>query len=160
MAGRSTLVLVKYANKIVISSQMCVFVCVYPLHGRDLATCTCELTRFSISQDNNCIVTQSRIARLVFLETRGGELAVQAVYKGTGAKGGWNGGKDPSWSVQKYFNSGKDEKKERNVLKRDSGPGPEARQEEKGKRKAAKVTPEFAGAVGKLIVSRGVVTGV
>ena len=38
------------------------------------------------------------------------ELAVQAVYKGTGAKGGWNGGKGPSWSVQKHFNSGKGEK--------------------------------------------------
>ena len=34
------------------------------------------------------------------------ELAVQAVYKGTGAKGGWSGGKGPSWSMQKYFNSG------------------------------------------------------
>ena len=39
------------------------------------------------------------------------ELAVQAVYKGTGGRGGWNGGKDPNWSVQKYFNSGKGEKK-------------------------------------------------
>ena len=29
------------------------------------------------------------------------ELAVQAMYNGTGAKGGWNGGKGPSWSVQK-----------------------------------------------------------
>ena len=38
------------------------------------------------------------------------ELAVQAVYKGTGAKDGWNGGEGPSWSVQKYFNSGKGEK--------------------------------------------------
>ena len=38
------------------------------------------------------------------------ELAVQAVCKGTGGKGGWNGGKGPSWSVQKYFNSGKGEK--------------------------------------------------
>ena len=38
------------------------------------------------------------------------EFSVQAVYKGTGAKGGWNGGKGPSWSVQKYFNSGKGEK--------------------------------------------------
>ena len=38
------------------------------------------------------------------------ELAVQAVYMGTGGKGGWNGGKGPSWSVQKYFNSGKVEK--------------------------------------------------
>ena len=38
------------------------------------------------------------------------ELAEQAVYKGTGGKGGWNGGKGPSWSVQKYFNSGKGEK--------------------------------------------------
>ena len=82
------------------------------------------------------------------------ELAVQAVYKGTGAKGGWNGGKGPCWSVQKYFNSGKDEKKKRIALKRGSGPEPEARQEEKGKRKAAKVTPEFAGAEGKVIVSR------
>ena len=32
---------------------------------------------------------------------------------------------------------------------RDIGPRPEARKEEKGKRKVAKVTPEFAGAVGK-----------
>ena len=38
------------------------------------------------------------------------ELAVQAVYTGTGGKGGRNGGKGPSWSVQKYFNSGKGEK--------------------------------------------------
>ena len=38
------------------------------------------------------------------------ELAVQAVYQGTGGKGGWNGGKGPSWSVQIYFNSGKGEK--------------------------------------------------
>ena len=56
-AGRSTLVLGKYANMIVISLQMCVFVCVHPLHGRDLATCTCELTRFSICQNNNRIAT-------------------------------------------------------------------------------------------------------
>ena len=27
------------------------------------------------------------------------ELAVQAVYKGRGGRGGWNGGKDPNWSV-------------------------------------------------------------
>ena len=40
-------------------------------------------------------------------------------------------------------------KKERIVLGRDSGPRREARKEEKGKRKVAKVTPEFAGAVGK-----------
>ena len=33
--------------------------------------------------------------------------------------------------------------------KGDSGPRPEARKEEKGERRAAKVTPEFAGAVGK-----------
>ena len=42
------------------------------------------------------------------------EPAVQAVYKGTGAKGGWNGGKGPSWSVQTYFNSAR-VKKERIV---------------------------------------------
>ena len=40
-------------------------------------------------------------------------------------------------------------KKERIVLERDSGPRPEARKGEKGKRKVAKVTPEFAGAVEK-----------
>ena len=40
-------------------------------------------------------------------------------------------------------------KQERIVLERDSGPRLEARKEEKGKRKVAKVTPEFAGAVGK-----------
>ena len=58
------------------------------------------------------------------------ELAVQAVYKGTGAKGGWNGGKGS-----------------RIVLERDSGPELEARTEGKGKR--AKVRPESAGAVRK-----------
>ena len=38
------------------------------------------------------------------------ELAVQTVYKGAGPKCGWNGGEGPSWSVQKYFNSGMGEK--------------------------------------------------
>ena len=42
-----------------------------------------------------------------FEEGRASELAVQAVCKGTGANGGWSGGKGPSWSVQQYFNSGK-----------------------------------------------------
>ena len=27
------------------------------------------------------------------------ELAAQAVYKGTGVKGGWNGGMGPNWSL-------------------------------------------------------------
>ena len=75
------------------------------------------------------------------------EFAVQAVYKGTGAKGGWNGGKGPSWSVQKYFNSGKGEKGAHRAGK-NIGPRPKAKQKEKGKRKMAKVTPEFAEAVG------------
>ena len=57
MAGRSTLVLCKYANTIAISSQMCVPVCLCPLHARDLATCTCELTRFPICHNSNCIET-------------------------------------------------------------------------------------------------------
>ena len=35
---------------------------------------------------------------------------MQAVYKETGAEGGWNGGKGPDWSVQKHFNSGKGDK--------------------------------------------------
>ena len=35
------------------------------------------------------------------------------------------------------------------MLERNSGPRPEARKEEKAKRKLAKVTSEFAGAVGK-----------
>ena len=39
-------------------------------------------------------------------------------------------------------------KKERIVLERDSGPRPEARKEKKGRRKVAKVTPEFSGPVG------------
>ena len=46
--------------------------------------------------------------------------------------------KGPNWSVQKYFNSGKGEKKERNVQERDSGPRPEARKEEKDESKVAK----------------------
>ena len=37
-------------------------------------------------------------------------LLVQTVYKGPGGKGGWNGVKGACWSVQKYFNSGKDDK--------------------------------------------------
>ena len=40
-------------------------------------------------------------------------------------------------------------KKERVVMERDSGPRLEARQEEKGKTKVAKVTSECAGAFGK-----------
>ena len=44
--------------------------------------------------------------------------------------------------------------KEQIVLERDSGPRPEARKEERGKRKVAKVTPEFAGAVGNVDTSR------
>ena len=40
-------------------------------------------------------------------------------------------------------------KKERIVLERDSGPRRETKKEEKGKRKVAKVTSEFAGAVRK-----------
>ena len=68
------------------------------------------------------------------------ELAVQAVSEGTGGKGGWNGGKSPSWSVQKYFSSGKVEKG--------------ANRAKKGRRKVAKATPQFAGAVGNLSTSR------
>ena len=41
---------------------------------------------------------------------RASELAVQAVYKGKGATGGWNGGKASNWSAQRYFNGGKGEK--------------------------------------------------
>ena len=44
-------------------------------------------------------------------------------------------------------------KKERIVLEKDSGPRPEARKEEKGKRKVATATSEFAGAVGKQATS-------
>ena len=77
------------------------------------------------------------------------QLAVQAAYRGTGAKGGWNGGKGPSWSEQKYSNSGKGEKGANRAGKVTVVPRPEARKEEKGKRKVAKVRPEFAGAVGK-----------
>ena len=40
-------------------------------------------------------------------------------------------------------------KKERIVLESDSGPRPEARKEDKGKKKVAEVRPKFAGAVGK-----------
>ena len=92
------------------------------------------------------------------------DLAVQAVYKGTG-KGGWNAGKGPSWSVQKYFNSGKGEKGANRAGKGQWSKTPEARKEEQGKREVARLTPEFPGAVGNLdtsrrIASRGVGTGV
>ena len=56
------------------------------------------------------------------------DLAVQAVYKETGAKGGWSGGKGPSWGVPKNescWNSGQVVR--RILLGRDSGPRPEAR---------------------------------
>ena len=65
---------------------------------------------------------------------RTSELALQAVYKGTGGKGGRNGEKGPSWSVQKHFHSGKGEKGA-NRAGQGHGPRPEARKEEKGKRK-------------------------
>ena len=56
-------------------------------------------------------------------------------------------------------------KKGRTVLERDGGPRQEARKAEKGKRKVAKVTPEFAGDVGNLdtlrqSASRRIGTGV
>ena len=75
------------------------------------------------------------------------ELAVQTVYKGIEFKGGWNGGKGPSWRVQKDFNSGRQERRKR------------------AGEKVAKVTTEFAGAVGKQdtlrqTAPRGVGTGV
>ena len=71
-------------------------------------------------------------------------LALQAVYKGTGARGGWNGGHCPSWSVQKYFNSGKGEKGANRA-----GKGKRSKTGgKKGKREVAKVTSEFAGVVG------------
>ena len=80
-------------------------------------------------------------------------LAVQGVYKGTGTKGGWSGGTGPSWSVQKYFNGGKGEKGTNRAGKGQwSETG--ARKEEKGKRKVAKVTSEFAGAGRKQNVLR------
>ena len=69
----------------------------------------------------------------------------------------------PSWSVQKYFNSGRGAKGSYRAGKvqwsKTRG------KEEKVKRKAANVTSEFAGAVGKQdtlrkIASRGVGTGV
>ena len=56
-------------------------------------------------------------------------------------------------------------KKERTVLEGDSGPKPEARKEEKGKRDVAKVRSEFAGVTGRQdtlrqVASRGVGTGI
>ena len=72
------------------------------------------------------------------------ELAVQAVYKGTAAQGGWNGGKGPVGT-----STAARRKRERIALERDSCSKQVARKEEKGKRKVAKVTPEFGGALGK-----------
>ena len=63
------------------------------------------------------------------------ELAVQAVYRGSGGKG-------PSWSVQKYFNSGKGEKKSESCWK-----GTVVRERRQGGRE--KGTSEFVGVVGK-----------
>ena len=93
------------------------------------------------------------------------ELAVQAVYKGTGAKGGWNGGKGPSSTVQKYFNSGKGEKGANRVGKGQWSMTEGKKGGKLGQRKVAKVTPEFVGTVGKhdtlrQIAPRGVGTGV
>ena len=49
-------------------------------------------------------------------------------------------------------------KKERIVLERGSGPRPEARKEDKGKRKVAKVRTESAGAVGRQDTLRQIVS--
>ena len=51
------------------------------------------------------------------------------------------------------------------MLERDSGPRPGGKKDEKDKRKATTVTPEFAGVVGKQdtlrqVAPRGVGTGV
>ena len=74
----------------------------------------------------------------------------------------WNGGRV---QVGVYNNTSTVAKvrEERIALEGDSGPRPEARKEDKGKRMVAKVKPEFAGAVGKQdtlrqLASRGVGT--
>ena len=71
-----------------------------------------KLTTRSTSEvkniDTSALMEIGMMAR-TFEEGHGktSELAVQAAYKGAGANGGWNGGKGPSWGIQKYFNSGK-----------------------------------------------------
>ena len=45
------------------------------------------------------------------------EFAVQAVYKGTGGKGGWNGAKGSSWSAQKHLDSCKGEERSESCWK-------------------------------------------
>ena len=76
---------------------------------------------------------------------------MQAVHTGTGDRGGWNG--VPA-GVYRSASTAARVKKERIVLERDTGPRPEARKEEKGQRKVANVSPEFAGAVEKQDTSR------
>ena len=76
------------------------------------------------------------------------ELAAQAVYMGTGAKGGWNGGKGPSWSVLKFFNSGKGETGANRAGKGQwSKTG--SKKGGRGQEKGGKCETEFAGYVGR-----------
>ena len=77
------------------------------------------------------------------------ELAVQAVDKGTGGKGWMERRKGSQLECTEILQQWQKGKEERIVLERDSGPRPEVRKEEQGKRKVAKATPEFAGAEGK-----------
>ena len=65
-------------------------------------------------------------------------LASQPVYKGTGAKGGWSGGKVPLGACRST-STAEMVKKLRILLEMDSGPRAEARKEEKDQRKVAKV---------------------
>ena len=65
------------------------------------------------------------------------ELAVQAVYRRTGAKGGWNGERVAT-GAHRHTSTTARVKGERIVLELYSGPRPDAEKEEKGKRKVAK----------------------
>ena len=77
-------------------------------------------------------------------------LAVQAVYKGTGGKGGWNGGKGPSWSVQKYFNSGKGEKRSESCWKGTVVQNTGGKKGGKGQEKGGKGDTRVCWSCGKL----------
>ena len=91
------------------------------------------------------------------------ELAVQDSVQGNGSQRWMEWRKGSQLKRTEALQQWKGSKKERIVLERDSGPRLESRKEEKGKRKVAKVTSEFAGAGRKqdalrLIAPRGIRT--
>ena len=77
------------------------------------------------------------------------ELAVQASVQGHRRQRWMEWWKGPNGAYRNTSTAARVKKRSESCWKSNSRPRPEARKEEKGNRNVAKVTPEFAGAVGK-----------